>query len=244
MNKNNKWRVRWFEGKNEQGKYCKTKEEAIKHRIEMLKLHYPKEYVEDEIKYLLSIQDFDKPVVSITKSENGIEYDNEIWKVIDNTNILYQISNYGRVKSFRTNKDGLVLKGNISINNYKRYLLTLSDESLLYIFAHKLVGEYFLDNPNNYTIVDHIDGNSLNNHVSNLRWVNNQQNTLNSKLPISNTSGVKGVSFHKGRNTWGASWIVNGKKNCKYFKNMDDAVRHREEMVKRYYESDFYIEDR
>jgi hypothetical protein len=239
LKKNDKWRVRWFEGTNEQGKYCKTKLEAINHRIEVLKLHYPEEYVNDEIKYLLSIQDFDKPVVSIDKSKDDIEYEDEIWKDIDNTNRLYKISNYGRVKSFRTNKDGLVLKGNISISNYKRYLLTLSDKSLLYIFAHKLVGEYFLDNPNNYNIVDHIDGNSLNNHVNNLRWVNNQQNTLNSKLPISNKSGKKGVWFHQGRNKWVAFWTVNGKKQEKHFKNFEEAVIHREEMEILYYESDF-----
>jgi hypothetical protein len=239
LKKNDKWRVRWFEGKNEQGKYCKTKEEAIQHRIEVLKLHYPKEYVEDEINYLLSIQDFDKPIISINENKDDTEYEDEIWKVIDNTSRLYHISNYGKVKSFKTNKNGIVLKGNISINNYKRYILTLSDKSLLYMFSHKLVGEYFLDNPNNYKIVDHIDGNTLNNHVNNLRWVSNQQNTLNSKLPISNKSGVKGVWFHEDRNKWISSWTVNGKSNNKYFKTFEEAVVYREKMVNLYYESDF-----
>ena len=239
MKKKDKWRVRWFEGKNEQGKYCKTKEEAIKHRIEVLKLHYPKEYVDYEINYLLSIQDFEKPVMSIDESKDDIEYEDEIWKFIQNTNNLYQISNYGRVQSFRTNKNGLVLKGNISISNYKRYLLILNDKTLYHIFAHKLVGEYFLENPNNYKIVDHIDGNSLNNHVNNLRWVNNLQNTLNSKLSISNKSGVKGVRFHEGRNKWVSFWTVNGKKQEKHFKNFEEAVIYREQMENLYYESDF-----
>lgn len=239
MKKNDKWRVRWFEGQNEQGKYCKTKEEAIQHRIKVLQLHYPKEYVDDEVKYLLSIRDFEKPVVSINESKDyDIKYD-EIWKVIKNTSELYHISNYGNVKSFRTDKNGIILTGNISINNYKRYLLTLSDRTLYYIFAHKLVGEYFLDNPNNYNIVDHIDGNSLNNHVNNLRWVNNKQNTLNSKLPISNKSGIKGVWFREDRNTWVATWSINGKSSEKHFKNIDDAILYREKMVNLHYESEF-----
>jgi hypothetical protein len=75
--------------------------------------------------------------------------------------------------------------------------------------------------------------------VNNLRWVSNQQNTLNSKLPISNKSGVKGVWFHEDRNKWISSWTVNGKSNNKYFKTFEEAVVYREKMVNLYYESDF-----
>lgn len=42
--------------------------------------------------------------------------------------------------------------------NEKRYLI------------HRLVAETFLDNPNNYSTVDHIDRNKENNNVENLRW--------------------------------------------------------------------------
>lgn len=41
---------------------------------------------------------------------------------------------------------------------------------------HKLVAETYLDNPNNYPQVDHIDENKLNNNISNLQWIDNQRN--------------------------------------------------------------------
>lgn len=42
--------------------------------------------------------------------------------------------------------------------------------------AHRLVATAFIPNPSNLPLVDHIDNNSVNNHVSNLRWVTNQEN--------------------------------------------------------------------
>mgnify|MGYP000928629182 FL=1 len=45
--------------------------------------------------------------------------------------------------------------------------------------------------------VDHIDGNPLNNTLENLRLCYKQQNEFNTKIRSDNTSGYKGVSFHK-----------------------------------------------
>jgi hypothetical protein len=53
-------------------------------------------------------------------------------------------------------------------------------------------------------IVDHIDGNRLNNKKSNLRIVNNAQNAFNMQKAKHNTSGYKGVSWHKGHKNWQA----------------------------------------
>jgi hypothetical protein len=56
----------------------------------------------------------------------------------------------------------------------------------------------FLLKPSSRTIfIDHIDGNGLNNQRSNLRFCSNSQNIANGRLASNNSTGYKGVSFHK-----------------------------------------------
>ena len=52
--------------------------------------------------------------------------------------------------------------------------------------------------------IDHIDGNPVNNKISNLRLVDHQGNMRNKRKRSTNTSGVQGVSWHKGTGKWRA----------------------------------------
>ncbi len=61
------------------------------------------------------------------------------------------------------------------------------------------------------TQVDHKDGDGLNNRRSNLRIATNAQNCMNQPPPSNNTSGYKGVSYHKARRKWQAKIRVNRK---------------------------------
>lgn len=64
-------------------------------------------------------------------------------------------------------------------------------------------------NPPSDMVVDHIDGNGLNNTRKNLRVCTQIENKWNNRKPVTNTSGLKGVYFFAKK--WQASIGANGK---------------------------------
>lgn len=60
--------------------------------------------------------------------------------------------------------------------------------------------------------IDHIDGNKLNNKFVNLREANSSQNAQNTNICSANTSGFRGVNFHKYVQRWRAAIYVNKKR--------------------------------
>ena len=46
------------------------------------------------------------------------------------------------------------------------------------MYIHRLVALHYVDNPNNYEYVNHIDGNKLNNHYTNLEWCTKSYNAI------------------------------------------------------------------
>ena len=96
----------------------------------------------------------------------------EVWKDIGGYEGIYQISNMGRVRNNR-NK---ILKPNESQHGYlKIELHKKSNRRTVHI--HRLVALAFIDNPHNYTEVNHIDEDKHNNISSNLEWVSRIYNT-------------------------------------------------------------------
>ena len=55
--------------------------------------------------------------------------------------------------------------------------------------VHRLVAETFIDNPNGYTEIDHVNRDKSDNSVTNLRWVTHSENMRNSTM-------------HKARSSW------------------------------------------
>ncbi len=103
---------------------------------------------------------------------------NEIWRDIKNYDGKYQVSNFARVKSFHKG-DVRILKPE-TVKGYLRIGLYKNGRTKNY-FVHALVAQAFIPNPANKPFVNHIDGNKLNNNVSNLEWVTaseNQQHAL------------------------------------------------------------------
>lgn len=96
----------------------------------------------------------------------------EIWKPVKNYEGLYEVSNYGRVKSLYKGKrrNGKILKSHGNRDGYLKVLL-YNDGKHKWNYIHIIVAQSFIQNPNNYTIVHHKDGNEQNNYVENLEWI-------------------------------------------------------------------------
>lgn len=93
------------------------------------------------------------------------------WKEIQGYNGRYFISSNGQIK----NKYGKILKPWIRNGYYTIGLMVNKKRTNYYI--HRLVAEYFLSNPDKQkNFVNHLDGDKLNNNVSNLEWCTRQEN--------------------------------------------------------------------
>jgi len=108
----------------------------------------------------------------------------EIWKQIAKFDNNYEISNTGKIKSvdatiIRSNGVPYFRKGKelkySSINGYSRGAVCVNKKMISYKI-HRLVAEAFIENPLNKSEVNHIDGNKLNNNVSNLEWCTRKEN--------------------------------------------------------------------
>ena len=103
---------------------------------------------------------------------------NEIWKDIDGYEGLYQVSNLGNVKSFPRNgtiKQERILKQTKDGNGYLTIGLHKNNKSKK-VCVHWLVANAFIENKNNFHVINHIDGNKENNRVDNLEFCTQSYN--------------------------------------------------------------------
>lgn len=95
-------------------------------------------------------------------------------KEIEGYEGLYSISDDGKVYSHSRNR---FLKYQPDRNGYC-YVQLSKKGKIRKLAIHRIVGMSFLSNPFNLPQINHIDGNKLNNHVSNLEWCTPRYNTL------------------------------------------------------------------
>lgn len=104
------------------------------------------------------------------KQQKLRKIEDEIWRVVPNSNNRYMVSNFGRIKSFAYNKkEGQVLKCFV-INGFKQVQISTKKSNRKF-YVHKLVAQIWISKPSDkHNFVTHIDGNLRNNHISNLEW--------------------------------------------------------------------------
>jgi hypothetical protein len=82
----------------------------------------------------------------------------------------YYISEDGKI--FRDGKEKNTTMSNKGYKMVSTYFYGKSNK----LYIHRLVAICYVPNPNNKQQVNHIDGDKLNNHYTNLEWVTNQEN--------------------------------------------------------------------
>lgn len=146
----------------------------------------------------------------------------EIWKEIDGYDGFYEVSNRGRIRSYKCQGPGnkkaetptlLTLKK----EKYGYRRITLFDRGKRTIhLIHRLVGEAFVPNPDGKPQINHLDSDPSNNNAENLEWSTQSENiqyafdkgrkkpnrgseVVGSKLTKSDVLNIRKVANENGR---------------------------------------------
>ena len=136
----------------------------------------------------------------------------QVWKDIEGLS-HYQVSNLGRVKSLKHNKEK-ILKHHVYKESYPSIRISCGGGRQKSIKIHQCVARAFLNHkPNGLKkVINHKDGNKLNNNVNNLEIVSHRENssTCYRKDRDKLTSSFVGVSWNNQYKKWLSQITING----------------------------------
>ena len=101
----------------------------------------------------------------------------EVWKDVIGYEGLYQVSNFGNVKSLGNefSRKERLLKLSPQSKGYLTVVLQKNATRKM-ILVHRLVSEHFIDNPEYKLQVNHLNGDKTDNVIENLEWVSHREN--------------------------------------------------------------------
>jgi hypothetical protein len=155
---------------------------------------------------------------------------NEIWVNIPEYENHYMVSNLGRVKSLKRNKE-IIMSLNPNKDGYLAVHLYKNGSSRIH-YVHQLVLMSFTDYKRGVynLVVDHINNIKTDNRLENLQTLSIRENS--GKTNIKYTSLYKGVSLYKDKIRWHSSIHIDGKKkNLGIYINELDAKKAYEDAL-------------
>lgn len=133
----------------------------------------------------------------------------EVFKDIPNYNGIYQVSNFGNVKSLMYSSER-ILKSYVQQSGYLKVNLFKNKKSKSFEI-HQLVAMAFLNHKPNYfeKVVDHKNGIRSDNNLENLQIITQRENSSKDKKGFSK---YVGVYLNKTKKRWAAYIRINGNK--------------------------------
>ena len=114
------------------------------------------------------------PLLNSLMMLGNLQLNSEEWRDVRGYEGLYQVSNFGRVKSFYHNTPKIIYQSLHSMGYWRVCLVKNGKRKD--VSVHRLVAQAFLPNPDNKPQVDHLNGDKRDNRVENLEWVTRKEN--------------------------------------------------------------------
>lgn len=182
-------------------KECRKKDSKIRYETNKEKINnYSRAYAEKnrdsislkaKIKRLLTIRSHVNTFITSDR------FKSERWKRIEMSNKHHFINIYGEICSVSYG-GAKIIRAGLDGGRYRKVSLS-TNRGIITIHVHKLMAITFLNHtPNGYKIVvDHIDNNRENNHLSNLQLITQRENVSKDRDGCS--SKYTGVTWNKGK---------------------------------------------
>lgn len=171
-----------------------------------------------EYRYILYIDHkvYDKYTKTLVKECNGKveliginakKYNIPVQKLIDQTFCKLDLTQFDDVKEhpgYKINKNGALFNTSsgkyVSTtikHGYMRYNVNWTRR-----MVHEVLADQYIPNPNNYETIDHVDCNKLNNALSNLEWVTQEENKRRAYVNGLTCVFKSLVTFSNGKDTF------------------------------------------